>query len=183
VIRYVRENNIPFLGICLGMQCAVIEFARNVLGYPTAHSSEVDPETQYPVIDFMEGQKTIKQKGGTMRLGEYPCDIRKGTKTFAVYGKEKIMERHRHRYEFNNKYLEEFENAGMVPAGVNPSNNLVEIIELKNHPWFIGVQFHPEYKSTVENPHPLFVRFVRAAMDYSRNVPQSVPGGMTPISV
>ena len=182
-IRYVRENNIPFLGICLGMQCAAIEFARNVLGHAAAHSTEVNPETEYPVIDFMAEQKNITRKGGTMRLGEYPCIVQKGSKTYSVYGKQKIFERHRHRYEFNNKFLPEFEKAGMMASGINPDNNLVEIIELKNHPWFIGVQFHPEYKSTVENPHPLFVRFIRASMDYSKNASQMAPGGMAPIDV
>ena len=182
-IRYARENNIPFLGICLGMQCAVIEFARNVLGHKDAHSTEVNPETGYPVIDFMEAQKKVTRKGGTMRLGEYPCVIQKGTKTFSVYGKQKIMERHRHRYEFNNKFLKEFENANMIASGINPDNNLVEIIELKNHPWFIGVQFHPEYKSTVENPHPLFVRFIRAGLDYLKASSQLTPGGMSSINI
>jgi CTP synthase len=182
-IKYARENNIPFLGICLGMQCAVIEFARNVLGHKDAHSTEVNPDTKYPVIDFMEDQKKVTRKGGTMRLGEYPCVIQKSTRTFSIYGKQKIFERHRHRYEFNNKYLKEFETGGMLAAGINPDNNLVEIIELKNHPWFIGVQFHPEYKSTVENPHPLFVRFVRAALDHTKNPPQLAPGGMSSINI
>lgn len=168
-IRYVRENNIPFLGICLGMQCAVIEFARNVIGWKDAHSTEMNAATKHPVIDFMEEQKKITQKGGTMRLGEYPCSLQKGTKVSAVYGKQKIYERHRHRYEFNNKFLKDFEEAGLIPSGINPDNNLVEVVELKNHPWFVGVQYHPEYKSTVENPHPLFVRFVRAAMEHSMN--------------
>jgi CTP synthase len=168
-IRYARENQIPFLGICLGMQCAVIEFARNVIGWKDAHSTEMNADTKHPVIDFMEEQKKITKKGGTMRLGEYPCSIQKGTRALSIYGKQKISERHRHRYEFNNKFLNNFEEAGMIPSGINPDNNLVEIIELKNHPWFVGVQFHPEYKSTVENPHPLFVRFIRAALDFSRN--------------
>ncbi|MBK6641938.1 MAG: CTP synthase [Bacteroidia bacterium] len=167
-IRFAREQKIPFLGICLGMQCAVIEFSRNVLGLENAHSTEMAPETKYPVIDIMDDQKNITKKGGTMRLGEYPCNISKNTKAATIYGKSRISERHRHRYEFNNKYLKKFEDAGMVASGVNPNGNLVEIIEYKNHPWFIGVQFHPEYKSTVENPHPLFVKFVKAALDYSR---------------
>ncbi len=167
-IQFVRENNIPFLGVCLGMQCAVIEFARNVMGWKDAHSTEMNPATKHAVIDFMEGQKGITKKGGTMRLGEYTCTIHKGTKAASVYKKEKIGERHRHRYEFNNKFLKDFEEAGMTASGVNPESNLVEIVELKNHPWFVGVQFHPEYKSTVENPHPLFVRFVRAALDRSK---------------
>ncbi|MFM2207604.1 MAG: hypothetical protein RL213_1579 [Bacteroidota bacterium] len=166
-IRYVRENNIPFLGICLGMQCAVIEFARNVLGWKDAHSTEVQPATAHPVIDFMKGQKELKTKGGTMRLGEYVCALEKGTKSAAAYGKSRIGERHRHRYEFNNKFLKQYEDAGMLAAGKNPDTGLVEMVELKSHPWFIGVQFHPEYKSTVENPHPLFVRFVKAAMERS----------------
>ena len=167
-IRFAREQKIPFLGICLGMQCAVIEFSRNVLGLENAHSTEMAPETKYPVIDIMDDQKNITKKGGTMRLGEYPCNISKNTKAATIYGKSRISERHRHRYEFNNKYLKKFEDAGMLASGVNPNGNLVEIIEYKNHPWFIGVQFHPEYKSTVENPHPLFVKFVKAALDYSR---------------
>ncbi|MBL7928140.1 MAG: CTP synthase [Bacteroidia bacterium] len=165
-IKYVRENDIPFLGICLGMQCAVIEFARNVLGFKDAHSTEMNPETKHPVIDMMAEQKGITAKGGTMRLGEYACTIVKGTRTAAVYGKSKIVERHRHRYEFNNKFLKRFEDAGMISSGINPDKELVEIVELKNHSWFIGVQFHPEYKSTVENPHPLFVKFVKASMEF-----------------
>ena len=169
-IRFVRENNIPFLGICLGMQCAVIEFARNVIGWKDAHSTEMNPSTKHPVIDFMEDQKRVTKKGGTMRLGEYPCVLEKSTKAAAVYGKSRIGERHRHRYEFNNKFMADFEKAGMVPSGKNPDSGLVEIVELKNHPWFIGVQFHPEYKSTVENPHPLFVRFIRAGMERLKNL-------------
>lgn len=165
-IRYARENKVPFLGICLGMQCAVVEFGRNVLGFKDAHSTEMNPDTAYPVIDIMEEQKSIHLKGGTMRLGAYPCSIRKGSLAHAVYGKTEISERHRHRYEFNNKYLTEYENAGMIPVGMNTANNLVEIIELRDHPWFIGIQFHPEYKSTVANPHPLFVHFVKAAMAF-----------------
>lgn len=167
-IKFARESKIPFLGICLGMQCAVIEFSRNVLGMESAHSTEMSPDTKYPVIDIMDDQKNITRKGGTMRLGEYPCNITKNTKAYQIYGKSRINERHRHRYEFNNKYLKKFEDAGMIASGINPNGNLVEIIEYKNHPWFIGVQFHPEYKSTVENPHPLFVKFVKAALDHSR---------------
>ncbi|MCF8233829.1 MAG: CTP synthase [Bacteroidales bacterium] len=162
--RFARENNIPFLGICLGMQCAVVEFGRNVLGYSDAHSTEMDPATSYPVIDLMENQKKVCDKGGTMRLGAYPCRIRKSSKVFNVYNKQNIRERHRHRYEFNNNFKERFEKAGMIPSGINPKDNLVEIIELKDHPWFVGVQFHPEYQSTVAEPHPLFVHFVKAAM-------------------
>ena len=167
-IRYVRENNIPFFGICLGMQCAVVEFGRNVLGLKNANSTEMNEHTPHPVIAMMEEQKKIKNKGGTMRLGAYACDIKKGTKAAAIYGKTHITERHRHRYEFNNKYLKQYEDAGMMPSGINPDNNLVEIIELKKHPFFIGGQFHPELKSTVANPHPLFVNFVAASLEYAR---------------
>ncbi len=149
------------------MQCAVVEFARNVLGYKDAHSTEIRPKTKYPVIDIMEEQKKISCMGGTMRLGAYPCKLNKESKLFSLYGnKEEISERHRHRYEFNNKYLKEFVNAGMVNVGVNPKDDLIEIVELKNHPWFIGVQFHPEYKSTVANPHPIFVGFINAAKEH-----------------
>lgn len=165
-IRFVRENKIPFFGICLGMQCAVIEFARNVLGMKDAHSTEMNSKTKFPVIDMMEHQKKITKKGGTMRLGAYACDLAKGTKAHGAYGKNKITERHRHRYEFNNKFQTAFSESGMVFSGVNPESQLVEIIELNNHPYFLAVQFHPELKSTVENPHPLFVRFVKAAADY-----------------
>jgi CTP synthase len=167
-IQYVRENEIPFFGICLGMQCAVVEFARNVLGIKDAQSSEIDENAKNPVISMMEEQKKIKNKGGTMRLGSYTCDLKKGSKAAAIYGKTRITERHRHRYEFNNKYLEQFEKAGMIASGINPENNLVEIIELKNHPFFIGGQFHPELKSTVDNPHPLFVNFVAASILHSK---------------
>ncbi len=161
-IKYARENNIPFLGICLGMQCAVIEFARNVLGYSDAHSTEMNKTTAYPVIDLMESQKKVTKKGGTMRLGAYDCAIKENTIASSIYKKALISERHRHRYEFNNKYLLAFEKAGMKASGMNPEGELVEIVELENHPWFVGVQFHPEYKSTVANPHPLFVSFVKA---------------------
>ncbi len=169
-IRYVRENNIPFLGICLGMQCAVVEFGRNVLGYVDAHSTEMNPKTNYPVIDIMTSQKKITSKGGTMRLGAYPCTLRDGSKPAEAYGKKNIFERHRHRYEFNNKYLEAYENAGMMAVGINPTENLVEVVELAGHPWFVGVQFHPEYKSTVAAPHPLFEGFVKAAMEYKLRI-------------
>jgi CTP synthase len=162
--RYCRENNIPFLGICLGMQCAVIEFARNVLNMEGANSTEIEHKTRYPVIDLMEEQKSIIDKGGTMRLGGFNCKISKGSRAFEAYGKTDIIERHRHRYEFNNKYLEEFRNKGMVPVGINPESNLVEIIEIPDHKWFIGVQFHPEYSSTVISPHPLFVQFIKACI-------------------
>ncbi|SDT20797.1 CTP synthase [Mucilaginibacter mallensis] len=167
-IRYVRENNIPFFGICLGMQCAVVEFGRNVLGLKDANSTEMNPETEFPVINMMEDQKKVIHKGGTMRLGAYPCDLKKNSKAAAIYGKAHISERHRHRYEFNNTYLKDYENAGLMPSGINPENNLVEIVELKNHPFFIGAQFHPELKSTVANPHPLFINFVAASLAYAR---------------
>ncbi|MHA8103278.1 CTP synthase [Aquirufa nivalisilvae] len=166
-VKYARENKIPFLGICLGMQCAVIEFARNVIGLDDAHSFEMNPETPYPVIDIMEDQKKISEKGGTMRLGAYPCKIEKGTLAHKIYGKTSIQERHRHRYEFNNNFLDQFHQAGMVTSGLNPDSNLVEIVELPNHPFFVGVQFHPEYKSTVEAPSPLFVHFVKAAYQHA----------------
>lgn len=162
-IRYVRENEIPFFGICLGMQCAVVEYAKNVLNLPEAASLEVDPTTKNPVIDLMKEQKGLTQKGGTMRLGAYDCTIKSGSLAHAAYGKTKISERHRHRYEFNDKYREQFEASDLQPTGHNPETNLVEIVEMANHPWFVGVQFHPELKSTVENPHPLFVAFVKAA--------------------
>lgn len=162
-IGYARQNGVPFLGICLGMQCAVIEFARNVLGMKGANSVEIDEKTPHPVIDLMAEQKMVSNMGGTMRLGAYKCNIKPDTKTAAVYGKDEISERHRHRYEFNNKYLPQFESAGLVASGFNPQG-LVEIIELKNHPFFFGVQFHPEYKSTVANPHPMFVSFIKAAI-------------------
>jgi CTP synthase len=164
-VRYAREQKIPFFGICLGMQVAVIEFGRNVLGLEDANSTEMDPNTSHPMIALMEEQKKIDQMGGTMRLGSYACDLKKGSKAAIAYGKTKIQERHRHRYEFNNAYLEQVENNGLMATGKNPETGLVEIMELKNHPWFIGVQFHPEYKSTVLNPQPLFVRFIQAAID------------------
>lgn len=167
-VRYARENNIPFFGICLGMQCAVVEFARNVLGMKGAASFEMDPETPYPVINLMENQKNLENMGGTMRLGAYPCELKKGSKAYSAYGKTQISERHRHRYEFNNLYKDQFEAAGMMTTGLNPEANLVEIVELKNHPYFIGVQFHPELKSTVLNPHPLFVRFVKAVLEVKK---------------
>ena len=163
-IKYVRENKIPFFGICLGMQCAVIEFGRNVLGLENANSFEMDANTPFPVINLMEEQKNITNMGGTMRLGAYDCEIKKGTKAFNIYGKTKISERHRHRYEFNNEYLADYEKAGMIASGVNPKTGLVEIVELKDHPFFVAGQFHPELKSTVANPHPLFVNFVAASL-------------------
>lgn len=169
-IKYVRENKIPFFGICLGMQCAVIEFARNVLGYKNAHSLEMDPNTEHAVINLMEGQKDIEQKGGTMRLGAYECELHENTLAKRLYGKKSIDERHRHRFEFNNDYLAQFEANGMQATGFNPISNLVEIVEIASHPFFIGVQFHPEYKSTVAQPHPLFKGFVEAALQYQENM-------------
>ncbi len=165
-IGFARENGIPFFGICLGMQCAVIEFARNVAGMKDAHSSEFSSSTPYPVIDLMESQRGVSVKGGTMRLGAYPCVLREGTRSFEAYGRKRISERHRHRYEFNNAFREALEEKGLVVAGTSPDGSLVEIVELKDHPWFVGVQFHPEFKSRPWNPHPLFREFVRAAMEY-----------------
>lgn len=164
-IRYARENKLPFFGICLGMQMACVEFARNVLNMPHAHSLEMNEDTNDAVISIMEEQKNITQMGGTMRLGAYDCTLVEGSKAAQIYGQKDISERHRHRYEFNNAYLEAFEKAGMKAAGKNTDNNLVEIVEIPEHPFFVGVQFHPEYKSTVENPHPLFVAFVKAAKE------------------
>jgi CTP synthase len=166
-IQYAREQKIPFFGICLGMQCSVIEFARNVLGYSTANSTEMDKHTPYPVIDIMEDQKNIIQMGGTMRLGAYECELSLDSKAYEVYGKQYISERHRHRWEFNNNFLEAFEKAGMKATGRNPKTGLVEVVEIPEHPYFIGTQYHPELKSTVENPHPLFVGFIQAAMRYA----------------
>jgi CTP synthase len=163
-IRYVRENNIPFFGICLGMQCSVIEFARNVCGMKGAFSTEMDENTPYPVIDLMDGQKDLTQKGGTMRLGAYDCKLEKDSKALKAYGKSLISERHRHRYEFNDKYKKQIEEAGMRITGTNPKTGLAEIVEIPKHPFFVGVQFHPELKSTVANPHPLFVKFVKSCM-------------------
>ncbi len=163
--RFAREKKIPFLGICLGLQVAVIEFGRNALGFKDANSTEMDPKTKSPIIDLMEEQKKITKKGGTMRLGAYPCTLKEGTKVYEMYGSKDISERHRHRYEFNNDYLEKFENKGMMAVGINPDSNLVEIMELKNHPWYIGTQFHPELKSRVVDPHPLFVGFIKASIE------------------
>lgn len=168
-IRFVRENKIPFFGICLGMQCSVVEFSRNVLQLD-ASSTELNSKTPNPVIDMMEEQKKITNKGGTMRLGAYTCKLKKGSKAFAAYGEPLIHERHRHRYEFNNKYLEQIEEAGMKATGINPESGLVEVVELKDHPWFVGVQYHPELKSTVLNPHPLFVKFVDAAIQRKKSL-------------
>ena len=166
-ITYVRENKIPFFGICLGMQMAVIEYSRNVLNHKNANSTEIDENTDYPVIDLMESQKGIVNKGGTMRLGTWDCTINKDTQVAKAYGTDAIEERHRHRYEFNNQYTKEiFETGSLKIAGFNPETNLVEIIENQDHPWFVGVQFQPEYKSTVSNPHPLFLAFIKASIDY-----------------
>ncbi len=166
-VKYARENKLPFFGICLGMQMAVIEFARNILGLTKAHSTEMQADTPTPVIDLMEHQKKITVKGGTMRLGAYPCALEDGTLAKAIYGKSMISERHRHRYEFNNEYLQQFEDAGMIASGKNPESGLVEIIELPEHPFFIGVQYHPELKSSVENPQPIFVSFIKAAKEFA----------------
>ena len=163
-VQFARENGIPFLGICLGMQMAVVEFARNVLGYEDAASTEVNPSTAHPVIDLMESQKSTTIKGGTMRLGAYGCRLVPGTLAYRIYGQDEIRERHRHRYEFNGAYSEEMKAAGLVVSGTNPDTGLVEIVELPSHPFFIATQFHPEYKSTPENPHPLFVGFIGAAI-------------------
>ncbi|RXE58912.1 CTP synthase [Acetivibrio mesophilus] len=167
--KYARENKVPYFGICLGMQMAVVEFARNVAGLKMANSSEFDTDSPYPVIDIMPDQKDIDEKGGTMRLGLYPCKIKKDSITYSVYGDELIYERHRHRYEFNNEYRELLVSKGLVFAGLSPSEKLVEIIELKDHPWFIGVQFHPEFKSRPNRPHPLFRDFIRAAVEKRYN--------------
>jgi len=164
-IKYVRENKIPFLGICLGMQCAVIEYARNVLGWKDAHTAEIDQDAGHPVIDLMEGQKNVTDKGGTMRLGSYKCKVLSDTNLSKAYNQEIIDESHRHRFEFNNKYLADFENSGMIATGKNPETGLVEVVEIPEHPWFVGAQYHPEYKSTVDNPHPLFVAFVKAIIE------------------
>ena len=177
-VKYAREKQLPFFGICLGMQMAAIEFARNVLHIEGAHSTEMDPATKEPVIDLMEEQKKITDKGGTMRLGSYPCQIKAGTLAERIYGTTEITERHRHRWEFNNKYLDRFEAAGMIASGKNPGTDLVEIIELNGHPFFIGVQYHPELKSTVENPQPIFVNFIRAAKEYSERTDVKKPAAL-----
>ena len=168
-IQYTRKNNIPFLGICLGMQMAVIEFARNVLNMEDANSTEMNNKTTFPVISLMEEQKSVTNKGGTMRLGAWSCKLEKDSHVFNTYKTELISERHRHRYEFNNVYLQQFKDAGLIATGINPETNLVEIIEILDHPWFVGVQYHPEYKSTVLNPHPLFVAFVKASLEHKSN--------------
>ena len=176
-IKYAREHNVPFFGICLGMQMAVVEFARNVLGLKDAVSTEVNPATPVPVIDLMEDQKSTTIKGGTMRLGAYDCRLEKDSLAYRIYGSEKISERHRHRYEFNNEYLPMVEAAGMKATGRNPETGLVEIVEIPTHPFFIGVQFHPELKSTPEHPQPIFVAFVKASMDYRKGHPSGMAEG------
>mgnify|MGYP006077425081 FL=1 len=168
-VRYARENKLPFLGICLGMQMAVIEYSRNVLGLKDANSTEMNENTPFPVIDLMEAQKTITEKGGTMRLGAWACELMDDSIVKDVYGASDIQERHRHRFEYNNGYRTQLEAAGLKTTGINPQTNLVEIVEIEDHPWFVGVQYHPEYKSTVANPHPLFVSLVAAALNYSNN--------------
>ena len=165
-VQFARENKIPFLGICLGMQMAVIEYSRNILGFEDANSVEMNPETKHPVINLMEEQKEVVDKGGTMRLGSWKCKLEKDSIAYQVYQSELITERHRHRYEFNNVYKDEIQAAGMKATGFNPDTGLIEIVEIPTHPWFVGVQYHPEYKSTVANPHPLFVSFVKAAKDF-----------------
>jgi CTP synthase len=169
-VKYARENKVPFFGICLGMQCAVIEFARNVAGLEGAHSAEFSSTTPYPVIDLMEEQKGVEEKGGTMRLGAYPCILKEGTFSFSAYGVKEISERHRHRYEFNNKFRDVLEKAGLVIAGTSPDGKLVEIVEIKEHPWFVAVQFHPEFKSRPRTPHPLFLNFIKAAKELRNRV-------------
>ncbi len=168
-VQYARENKIPFFGICLGMQMAVIEFARNVLGIKDASTAEMENDSKNMVIDLMEEQKNITQKGGTMRLGAYACELKAGSKVRDIYDTDLISERHRHRYEFNNAYLDQFEQHGMKASGINPQSQLVEIVEIENHPFFIATQFHPELKSTVANPQPIFVSFVKAALEYSKS--------------
>jgi CTP synthase len=167
-IKLARENKVPFLGLCLGMQCAVIEFARAACGLRGANSTEFKSKTKYPVISLLAEQRKIKDLGGTMRLGAYPCKIKKNSLAFEVYGRGLIQERHRHRYEFNNKYKKLLERKGMVFSGIYPKKNLVEIIELKNHPYFIAVQFHPEFKSKPDKAHPLFREFIRAALNIQK---------------
>jgi len=174
-VRYSREEKVPFFGICLGMQCAVVEFARNVLGLSNANSTEFDPSTPDPVIDLMEEQKHVVEKGGTMRLGAYACELKKGSLAHEAYGKTRLIhERHRHRYEFNNNYQDQFKKQGMIASGINPDNKLVEIMEIKDHPWFLGTQFHPELRSTVQEPHPLFVQFIKAAILTKNRVKEPV---------
>ncbi len=175
-IQYLRENQVPFFGICLGLQCAIVEFARNVLNLSDAHSTEMKSDAAHPVIDLMPDQKNIRMKGGTMRLGAYACEIKEGTLAHAAYHQEMIYERHRHRYEFNNEYLKDFEANGMIASGVNPDSKLVEVMEIPNHPFFLGTQYHPELKSTVEKPHPLFIAFVGACLKHKRGEKSGASG-------
>jgi CTP synthase len=182
-IEYVRTHDIPFFGICLGMQQAIVEFAQNVLNLDGASSTEVQSDTPHPVIDLMPEQKKVKEMGGTMRLGSYQCQLKPGTKAYEAYGMEMINERHRHRYEFNNEYLEDIKSKGLIPVGINPETNLVEIVELEGHPWFIGVQFHPELKSRAEKPHPLFVAFIKACMDHRASKSGSSVGQRSKVKV
>jgi len=163
-IKFARENKVPFLGLCLGMQCTVIEFARNVCGLKGANSTEFKPETKYPVISLLEEQEHVKELGGTMRLGSYPCKLKRNSLAYKVYKAELIQERHRHRYEFNNKYKKILEDKGLVFSGLCPKRNLIEIVELENHPFFIAVQFHPEFKSKPDASHPLFREFIKSAL-------------------
>ena len=174
-VHFARTNRIPFFGICLGMQCAVIEYARNICGWETANSTEFDEDTEYPIIDLMPDQKEIEEKGGTMRLGLYDCKVKKDSLTFKAYGEELFRERHRHRYEVNNNLRYKLVENGMTLVGFNPERDLVEIIELEDHPWFVGVQFHPELRSTVNNPHPLFVDFVKASLEHAKKHDLYVP--------
>jgi CTP synthase len=174
-VQYVRENGVPFFGICYGMQMAVIEFARNVCGLEGAHTTEADPNTPHPVIDLMIAQQALAQKGGTMRLGSYPCVIKEGSLAHRTYGKRKISERHRHRYEFNIAYRERIEKGGMVLSGTSPDGELVEMVEIPNHPWFLACQFHPEFKSKPLDPHPMFRGFIKAALAHKQQRHETPP--------
>jgi CTP synthase len=167
-VKYARENNIPFFGICLGLQCAVIEFARNIVGWKDAHSSEFESDSKHPVIDIMEEQKKVTQKGGTMRLGAYDCRLMENTKSYAAYKQEIISERHRHRFEVNNRFRKSLEKHGLIISGISPDNSLVEMVELADHPWFVSCQFHPELKSRAARAHPLFREFVRASLEFDK---------------
>jgi CTP synthase len=173
-IRFAREKKVPWFGICLGLQCAVIEYARNVLKLQDAHTTEIEHNTPHPVIGLMSDQKEVTNKGGTMRLGAYECKLKKGSLAHEAYGHKRVFERHRHRYEINNEYVEDLKEGGMIPTGINPKSNLVEVMEIKDHPWFVGVQFHPEYKSTVETPHPLFVAFLEACITKKTQIEEKV---------
>jgi CTP synthase len=168
-VKYARTNNIPFFGICLGMQCAVIEYARDVCGWENANSTEFDENTEHPIIDIMHDQKNLENMGGTMRLGKYACELKEGSKAHLAYGEEEVDERHRHRYEVNNNLRYKLTEHGMIFSGMNPERDLVEIVELPDHPWFVGVQFHPELRSTVNNPQPLFVDFIKASLKYAKS--------------